>query len=71
MYRKNRWPTRISFMLVLAMGVLGTFYAIATWLPALQAIDVTGYAEGIDWVEVLAAIGEQAIQLLLGATSGG
>ena len=71
MYRHSRWPTRISFILVLTMGMLGFVYAIATWLPTLEAIDFTGYAEGVDWVEVLAAIGEQALQLLLGATSGG
>ena len=71
MYRHSRWPTRISFILVLTMGMLGFVYAIATWLPTLEAIDFTGYAEGVDWVAVLAAIGEQALQLLLGATSGG
>ncbi len=71
MYRRNRWPTRISFILVIAMGMFGFLYAVATWLPALGAIDLAGYAEGIDWVEALAAIGEQALQLLLGATSGG
>jgi hypothetical protein len=53
------------------MGMLGFLYAVATWLPALGAIDLAGFAEGIDWVEALAAIGEQALQLLLGATSGG
>ena len=71
MYRRNRWPTRISFILVLTMGMFGFFYATATWLPALESIDLAGFAEGVDWVEVLAAIGEQALQLLLGATSGG
>ena len=71
MYRRSRWPTRISFILVLTMGMLGFFYAIATWLPALESIDFAGFAEGVDWVEALAAIGEQALQLLLGATSGG
>ena len=53
------------------MGMLGFFYAIAAWLPALESIDFAGFAEGVDWVEALAAIGEQALQLLLGATSGG
>ena len=71
MYRRNLWPTRISFILVLTMGMFGFFYATATWLPALESIDFAGFAEGVDWVEVLAAIGEQALQLLLGATSGG
>ena len=71
MYRRNRWPTRISFILVLTMGMFGFFYATATWLPALESIDFAGFAEGVDWLEVLAAIGEQALQLLLGATSGG
>jgi hypothetical protein len=71
MVRRSRWPTRISFILVIVMGMLGFLYAVATWLPALGAIDLAGFAEGIDWVEALAAIGEQALQLLLGATSGG
>ena len=71
MYRRNRWPTRISFILVLVMGFAGFYYATATWWPALKAIDLTGSAEGVDWVEVASAVGEQAIQLLLGATSGG
>ena len=71
MYRRSRWPTRISFILVIAMGLAGFLYAVATWVPALDAIDFTTFAEGIDWVEAGAAIGEQALQLLLGATSGG
>jgi uncharacterized membrane protein len=65
MVRRSRWPTRISFILVIVMGMLGFLYAVATWLPALGAIDLAGFAEGIDWVEALAAIGEQALQLLL------
>ena len=71
MYRRNRWPTRISFILVLAMALLGLYYADTFWAPALDTLDYASYAENVDWVEVAAAVGEQALQLLLGATSGG
>lgn len=68
--RQNRWTTRISFLLVLLMAAVGFWYAATFWRPAVSAVDLSNYSSGVDWVETTSAVGEQAIQLLLGATSG-
>ena len=70
MLRQNRWSIRISFLLVLVAAFFGLWYATTFWQPTLD-IDVTTYTQEVDWVEVVSAIGEQAIQVLLGVTSGG
>jgi len=70
MLRQNRWSIRISFLLVLCAAFFGMWYATTFWQPAID-IDVSAYTQEFDWVEAIAAIGEQAIQVLLGATSGG
>ena len=35
-----------------------------------DTVDLSAFTDTADWVETTAAIGEQAVQLLLGATSG-
>jgi hypothetical protein len=70
MARQNRWSIRISFILVLVMALVGLWYALTFWTPSVTEIDVAGTTEQIDWVEAASAVGEQAVQLLLGATSG-
>ena len=70
MLRQNRWSIRISFLLVLLSAFFGLWYATTFWQPAIN-IDVSAYTQKIDWIEAVSAIGDQAIQVLLGATSGG
>ncbi len=67
----NRWTIRLSFAAVLLMGIVGFGYAIAVWLPLLDAIDLSAFADNVDWVDTVATISEQAVQFLLGLTSGG
>ncbi|GIV70165.1 MAG: hypothetical protein KatS3mg048_3027 [Caldilinea sp.] len=68
--RNNRWMLRISFIAVLLMGLLGFGYAIMVWLPMLDAVDLSAFGDAADWVDVVAGIGEQGIQLFLGVASG-
>ncbi|MCS6827466.1 MAG: hypothetical protein NZ553_12700 [Caldilinea sp.] len=68
--RNNRWVIRLSFIAVLGMGLLGFGYAVSVWLPMLDAVDLSTFTEAVDWVDVVAGIGEQGIQLFLGVASG-
>ncbi|HRW49613.1 MAG: hypothetical protein M9936_30860 [Caldilinea sp.] len=70
MMRQNRWTIRISFLAVLLMGLFGLWYATAIWIPMFDSVDLSAFADNVDWVDTAATIGEQAVQLLLGATSG-
>ena len=70
MARQNRWTVRISFMLVIVMAAVGLWYATTVWLPALDTVDLSFLTNTADWVDIASAVGEQLIQLLLGATSG-
>jgi hypothetical protein len=69
MLRQSRWSIRISFILVLLAAFFGLWYATNFWQPEID-IDVSAYSQEIDWVETVSAIGEQALQVLLGVTSG-
>lgn len=68
--QNNRWTIRISFIAVIFMGLLGFWYAVSVWIPMFDAVDLSVFTEDVDWVEIVASIGEQAVQLLLGVTSG-
>jgi len=68
MIRNSRLQTRIFFLLVLAMGLFGAWYATTRITLDLTAISTP--ANSADWVELIALIGEEVIQLFLGITSG-
>ena len=68
--QNNRWTIRLSFALVLLMGLIGFWYAVAVWMPMLDAVDLSAFADNVDWVDTAATIREQVVQLLLGFTSG-
>ena len=66
----NRQLTRIFFLLVLLMAVIGFRYGAANWQPDVDALNAaTLNAEG-DWIDVVASLGEQALRLFLGMTEG-
>lgn len=69
--QNNRWTIRLSFTTVLLMGIVGFVYAVSVWLPLLDAIDLSAFANNVDWVDTAATIGEQVVQFLLGITSQG
>lgn len=68
MIRNSRLQTRIFFLLVLAMGLLGAWYANTRIILDLTSFSTP--ANSADWVELIALIGEEVIQLFLGITSG-
>ncbi|MBE2236993.1 MAG: hypothetical protein IAE81_04340 [Caldilineaceae bacterium] len=68
--QNNRWTIRISFLAVILMGIFGFWYAVSSWLPLFDAVDLSAFADNVDWVDAAATLGEQTVQLLLGVTSG-
>jgi hypothetical protein len=67
---QNRWVVRISFALVLLMVVLGYWYATAVWIPRFDNVDLSAFTDSATLTDRIADAGEQAIQVLLGVTSG-
>ena len=55
-------------MLVLAMGLFGAWYANTR--IDLNLTTISTPANSADWVEFLALVGQEVIQLFLGITSG-
>jgi hypothetical protein len=71
MVRNNRTLIRLSFLLVIVMGLLGGWYASHAWQVDARSIAQIGGAGGSgDWVDFFATLGEGALQLFLGFTSG-
>ena len=68
MVRNSRLQTRIFFLLVLAMGLFGAWYANTR--IDLNLTTISTPANSADWVEFLALVGQEVIQLFLGITSG-
>lgn len=53
------------------MGIVGFGYAVSVWLPLLDAVNFSVFADNVDWVDTVAALSEQVVQFLLGITSQG
>jgi hypothetical protein len=70
MVRNNRQLTRLFFVLVIVMGLFGAQFAMRNWQPNLAEFDAANTVEGADWIDLIAGLGEEAIQLFLGLTSG-
>ena len=70
MVRNNRQLTRIFFVLVIAMGLFGAEYARNNWQPNISEWNTSDPTQSADWVDFFASLGEEAIQLFLGLTSG-
>ena len=70
MVRNNRQLTRLFFVLVIAMGLFGARFAMNNWQPNLNELDSSTLAQDTNWVDFFAGLGEEAIQLFLGLTSG-
>ena len=69
--RNNRQLLRLYLILILAAGLFGGWYARASWQVEVDSLEALNVAqdEG-DWVDFFATLGEGAIQLFLGFTSG-
>jgi hypothetical protein len=69
MVRRSRTQLRISLILILAAASLGAWYALTNWQIDPTSIELTGLSEDSNWIDIAAALGEQAIQLFMGLTS--
>ncbi len=68
-HRRSRWLTRIFFALVIAAGIYGWFYGAANWQPDASAFEIASLTGGADWIELVAGIMEDAIQIFQEITS--
>ncbi|MCB0079991.1 MAG: hypothetical protein KDE47_03630 [Caldilineaceae bacterium] len=65
--RNNRQVTRLFFILVLAAAAFGWWYASTHWQMQPDTIALpTG--QDFNWIDFIATLGEEAIQLFLGLT---
>ena len=67
--RNNRQVTRLFFALVIAAAALGFIVGSSLWQPDLQSGEISALADNGDWIDFIASLGEQVLQLFLGATS--
>jgi hypothetical protein len=70
LFRYNRHLQRIFFALVILAGLYGWNYAVTHWSFDLTLFDLSALTDQTDWMETIAALLEQAIQLFLALTSG-
>jgi hypothetical protein len=70
MVRNNRTLIRLSFLLVIGMGLFGGWYAGHAWQIEAGTLAQLGSSGSGDWVDFFATLGEAALQLFLGFTSG-
>lgn len=68
MVQNNRQLIRLFFLLVIGVGIFGGWFTMQRF--HLDSFTLTSPSETQDWLDLLALIGEQAIQLFLGLTSG-
>ncbi|MCL4834925.1 MAG: hypothetical protein KJZ86_20960 [Caldilineaceae bacterium] len=71
LFRYNRHLQRVFFALVILAGLYGWNYAVTNWNFDLSLFDLSGLLNETDWMESIAALLEQAIQLFLALTSQG
>ena len=69
MVRYKRLMLRLYFLLVIALGLFGGWYANNNWQIETDAISAIEMQDEADWVDFFAALGEGAIQLFLGFTT--
>ena len=70
LFRYNRHLQRIFFILVILAGFYGWRFAVTNWNFDLSLFDLSALTDQTDWMETVAALLEQAIQLFLALTSG-
>lgn len=69
MVQNNRQLIRLFFLLVIGVGLWGGWFTMQRFhLDSLTF--TTSSSDNRNWLDLLAVIGEQTIQLLLGLTSG-
>ncbi len=69
MVQHNRLHLRVFLILVLFMGGVGAWYT--SQQIQIETLTLPTLAESTNWVDLIALIGEEILQLLLGMASGG
>ena len=69
MVRQKRLMLRLYFVLVIALALVGAWYANHNWQIETDAISTLNMQDEADWVDFFAALGEGTIQLFLGFTT--
>jgi ABC-type transporter Mla maintaining outer membrane lipid asymmetry permease subunit MlaE len=67
--RQKRLMLRLYFILVIALALVGGWYASRYWQVETEAIAALNMTEETNWVDFFAGIGEGTIQLFLGFTT--
>lgn len=71
MVQNNRQLIRLFFLLVIGVGLWGGWWTSQQiQLESFTLVSATDTIDTTDWVDLLAVIGEETIQLFLGLTSG-
>ena len=66
----NRQVTRLFFILVLSMALFGGWFADRQWQQVEPAsLNAPAVAAEFDWIDFIATLGEEALQLFLGLAS--
>ncbi|MCB0063079.1 MAG: hypothetical protein KDE19_13230 [Caldilineaceae bacterium] len=68
MVQHNRLYLRLFLLLVLGMGLFGAWYTSHQF--QIDTITLPTMEESADWVDLIALVGEEILQLFLGMTSG-
>lgn len=68
MVQNNRQLIRLFFLLVIGIGLWGGWWTSQQFQP--ESLVLPSATDTTDWVDLLAIIGEETIQLFLGLTSG-
>jgi len=69
LFRYNRHLQRAFFILIILAGFYGWRYAATNWSFDISLFDLSALTKQTDWMETIAALLEQAIQLFLALTS--
>ena len=69
MVQNNRQMIRLFFLLVIGVGLWGGWLT-RQWVQLEPLTVLPSATDNRNWVDLLALIGEQTIQLFLGLTSG-
>ncbi len=68
-HRRSRWLYRIFFVLVIAAGLYGWLYGARNWQPDASALEIASLTGGADWIDLVAGVLEDAIQIFQEITS--
>ena len=62
-HRHSRLLNRTFFALVIGAGLFGWFYAAGNWQPDPSALELDSLTGGEDWIDLVAGLFEDAIQI--------